>query len=74
MSNKTENIVEEVKGRTKEAIGELIDDDDLKREGEAQRKKVEERRKADQLEEMAEERRQKAAGHKGEEHARRKAS
>lgn len=74
MSNKAEEVLEEakerakeMKGRLKEAAGDLLDDEDLEREGHAERKKMEEQRKAEDLEEIAREKRQKAAGYKGEE-------
>ncbi len=40
--------IEELKGKAKEAVGDLTDNPDLAREGEAQKKKGEAEREADQ--------------------------
>lgn len=73
MANKTEEILEEAKGsakevkaRLKEAVGDILDNEDLEREGKAERRGFEEEQKAEALEELAAEQRQKAAGYKGE--------
>lgn len=77
MTSKSEEILEdakerakEVKARLKEAVGDILDNDDLQKEGQAERRRYEEEQKAEALEELAAEQRQKAAGHKGEEIAR----
>ena len=62
-----DNIADKAKGRFKQAAGEVLDDEDLQQEGEAQEEKAEAREDAERLEELAEEKRDKAAGYKGQE-------
>lgn len=40
-------VLEQTKGKLKAAIGDLTDNDELRREGEAQRQKADERKYAD---------------------------
>lgn len=61
MSTETEKL----KGAAKEAVGDLVDDDELQTEGEQQQKKARKAEEAAELQEKAEEKAQKAAGHAG---------
>ena len=59
-------IVEEVKGKVKEAAGALTGDKDLKKEGAAQQDKADSQRKVAQKEAEAEKARADAAAHEAE--------
>ena len=59
-------IVEEVKGKVKEAAGALTGDKDLKKEGAAQQDKADSQRKVAQKEAEAEKARAEAAAHEAE--------
>lgn len=61
-----DNMAEKAKGVAKEAIGKLTGDDDTVKEGEAQQKRAQNADEAERLEEQAEEKKSRAAGHKGE--------
>lgn len=63
------STLERIKGVAKEFFGKVANDDKLKNEGQAQRKRAEELKKAERLEESAEDKRQKAAGYKGQQKA-----
>jgi uncharacterized protein YjbJ (UPF0337 family) len=62
-----ESTGEKLKGVAKETVGDAVGKDDMKREGEAQQKKAQKSDEAERLEEQAAEKRNEAAGHKGEE-------
>ena len=59
-------IVEEVKGKVKEAAGALTGDKDLKKEGAAQQDKADSQREVTQKEAEAEKARADAAAHEAE--------
>jgi uncharacterized protein YjbJ (UPF0337 family) len=61
-----DHAAEQLKGTAKELTGKLLGDDDKVREGQAQQERAEASREAEVLEKQAEEKRQQAAGHKGE--------
>lgn len=65
-----DNAAEELKGTAKEMAGKLLGDDDKVKEGQAQQERAEAAEDADRLEQAAAEKRQEAAGHKGEQHKR----
>lgn len=56
-------IVEQVKGKAKEAIGSLTDHDDLKREGQAQQEKADAQQDVARQEAKAEKARAEAEAH-----------
>lgn len=60
-------VVEDVKGKTKEAAGVLTGNDELEREGEAQQNKADSQREAAKKEAEAEKARAEADMHKAEE-------
>jgi uncharacterized protein YjbJ (UPF0337 family) len=64
-SEPIKNLGEKVKGQIKETAGEVLDKEDLRREGEAQQNKAEAQDDADRLEEMAKEKQQEAFGYEG---------
>jgi uncharacterized protein YjbJ (UPF0337 family) len=59
-------VVEDVKGKAKEAAGAMTDDDDLREEGRAQQDKAASRREAAQKEAEAEKARAMARAHEAE--------
>jgi uncharacterized protein YjbJ (UPF0337 family) len=61
-----ETIGEKFKGVAKEATGKLTGDKDRQKEGEAQQAKAQKKDEAEEAELKAAEKRQQAAGHKGE--------
>lgn len=62
-----QTIAEKAKGLAKEAVGKLSGDERRTREGEAQQAKAQKRDEAEEAELQAQQKRQQAAGHKGEE-------
>jgi len=64
-----EGVVEEVKGRVKEAVGSITGNDDLKREGTAQQQKADDERDVAKKEAEAEKARVAAEGHEAEQRA-----
>jgi uncharacterized protein YjbJ (UPF0337 family) len=60
-----ENIGEKLKGVAKEAFGKATDDDKREKEGEAQQAKAQKKDEAEEAELKAAEKRNEAAGHKG---------
>ena len=56
---------EKLKGSAKEAVGDLVGDDDLQTEGEQQQKKARKAEEAEELQDKAEQKAQEAAGHAG---------
>jgi uncharacterized protein YjbJ (UPF0337 family) len=60
------SVVEGVKGRAKEAVGAVIGDDELKREGEAQQDKADSQREVAVKEAEAEKARLEAEAHEAE--------
>ena len=62
-------IVEDVKGKAKEAVGAVTGNDDLKREGEAQQDKAEAQREVATKEAEADKARAEAAAHEAEQRA-----
>jgi uncharacterized protein YjbJ (UPF0337 family) len=62
-----ENTGEKFKGVAKEAAGKMTGNEDIQREGEAQQKKAQKDEEAERLEAAAQQKRNEAAGHKGEE-------
>jgi uncharacterized protein YjbJ (UPF0337 family) len=64
-----EGVVEEVKGKLKEAAGVLTGNDDLEAEGEAQQRKADAERDVAQHEAEAERSRAEAAAHEAEQRA-----
>jgi uncharacterized protein YjbJ (UPF0337 family) len=60
-----ESTGEKLKGVAKETVGDAVGNDDMKHEGEAQQKKAQKSDEAERLEEQAAEKRNEAAGHKG---------
>jgi uncharacterized protein YjbJ (UPF0337 family) len=56
----TGHIIEDVKGKAKEIVGDVLDDADMKQEGEAQQDKAELRDVAEQRKEEAAEKRDRA--------------
>lgn len=67
-----DNAAEDLKGTAKELAGKLLGDDDKVKEGQAQQERADAAEDAERLERQAAERRQEAAGHKGEQHRRAK--
>ncbi len=61
----TDHDAEELKGTAKELAGKLVGDDDTVREGQAQQERAEAAEDAERLEQQAAQKRQEAAGHKG---------
>jgi uncharacterized protein YjbJ (UPF0337 family) len=64
-----EGVVEDAKGKVKEAAGALSGRDDLKHEGEAQQRKAEAEREVAKKEAEAEAARAKASAHEAEQRA-----
>ncbi|HYF45548.1 MAG TPA: CsbD family protein [Acidimicrobiales bacterium] len=64
-----EGVVEEVKGRAKEAVGSLTGNSDLKDEGEAQQRKADADREVAEKEAEAEKARADAEAHEAEQRA-----
>ena len=64
-----EGVVEDVKGRAKEAVGSVIGNDDMKREGEAQQRKADAERDVAEHEAKAERARAESEAHEAEERA-----
>ena len=64
-----EGVVEEVKGRAKEAVGSVLGDTDMKREGEAQQRKADADRDVAEHEAKAEKARAASEAHEAEERA-----
>ena len=64
-----EGVVEEVKGRAKEAVGSLTGNRDLKDEGEAQQRKADADREVAEKEAEAEKARADAEAHEAEQRA-----
>ena len=62
-------IVEDVKGKAKEAVGSVTGNDDLKREGAAQQDKAEAEREVAQKEAEADKARAEAKAHEAEQRA-----
>jgi uncharacterized protein YjbJ (UPF0337 family) len=62
-----ESTGDKLKGVAKETVGKTVGSDEMKHEGEAQQKKAQKSDEAERLEEQAAEKRNEAAGHKGEE-------
>ncbi|MBA0045128.1 CsbD family protein [Mycobacterium sp. NPDC050853] len=62
-------VVEDVKGKAKEAFGKLTDDESLEREGQAQQDKAEAQREVAAKEAAAEKARAEAAVHQAREDA-----
>ncbi len=62
----SDNVVENLKGTAKEAIGKATGSDELAKEGEAQQKKAQKSEEAERLEQEAAEKKVEAAGHAGE--------
>jgi uncharacterized protein YjbJ (UPF0337 family) len=60
-------VVEDVKGKAKEALGALTDNDEMKREGQAQQHKADAEREVAQKEAEAEKARAAAKAHEAEE-------
>jgi uncharacterized protein YjbJ (UPF0337 family) len=58
-----EGVVEDAKGKVKEAVGAVTGKDELKREGEAQQEKADAQREVAQKEAEAEKARAEAAAH-----------
>lgn len=61
-----DHAAEELKGTAKEMIGKLLGDDDKVKEGQAQQERADAAEDAERLEQQAAQKRQEAAGHKGE--------
>ena len=61
-----DHAADELKGTAKEMIGKLLGDDDRVREGQAQQERADAAQDAERLEQQAAQKRQEAAGHKGE--------
>ena len=61
MSTETEKL----KGTAKEAVGDVVNDEEMQTEGEQQQKKARKAEEAEELQEEAEEKAQQAAGHAG---------
>ncbi len=57
---------EELKGTAKELAGKLVGDDEKVKEGQAQQERADAAEDAERLEQQAAQKRQQAAGHKGE--------
>ena len=64
-----EGVVEEVKGRAKEAVGSVLGNSDLKQEGEAQQRKADADRDVAEKEAEAEKARAEAKAHEAEQRA-----
>jgi uncharacterized protein YjbJ (UPF0337 family) len=64
-----EGVVEDVKGRAKEAVGSVIGNDDMKREGEAQQRKADADRDVAEHEAKAERARAESEAHEAEQRA-----
>ncbi len=62
-------VVEDVKGKAKEAVGAVVGNDDLKAEGEAQQRKAEAERDVAKKEAEAEKARDTAEAHEAEQRA-----
>jgi uncharacterized protein YjbJ (UPF0337 family) len=62
-----ESTGEKLKGVAKETMGDAVGNEEMKHEGEAQQKKAQKSDEAERLEEQAAQKRNEAAGHKGEE-------
>ncbi len=62
-------VVEDVKGKAKEAVGAVVGNDDLKAEGEAQQRKAEAERDVAKKEAEAEKARATAEAHEAEQRA-----
>jgi uncharacterized protein YjbJ (UPF0337 family) len=60
-----ESTGEKLKGVAKESVGDAVGNEDMKHEGEAQQKKAQKADEAERLEEEAAQKRNEAAGHKG---------
>ena len=61
-----DHAAEELKGTAKELAGKLTGDDDKVKEGQAQQERADAAEDAERLEQQAAQKRQEAAGHKGE--------
>ncbi len=59
----SDEIIENVKGTAKEAVGKAVGSDELAKEGEAQQKKAQKMEEAERLEREATEKKREAAGH-----------
>ena len=64
-----EGVVEDVKGRAKEAVGSVLGNKDMKREGEAQQRKADSERDVAEHEAKAESARAESEAHEAEERA-----
>lgn len=64
-----EGVVEDVKGRAKEAVGSVLGNSDLKDEGEAQQRKADADREVAEKEAEAEEARAESEAHEAEQRA-----
>jgi uncharacterized protein YjbJ (UPF0337 family) len=62
-----ESTGDKLKGVAKETMGDAVGNEEMKHEGEAQQKKAQKSDEAERLEEQAAQKRNEAAGHKGEE-------
>lgn len=67
VSENVKHLSDKVAGMAKEKAGEVVGDDSLRKQGEAQQNKAEASEDAERLEELAQEKRQEAAGYKGQE-------
>lgn len=65
----TRGLGEELKGSAKKAAGQLTGDDDMEREGEAQREKSDKVREAEEAEATAQEKRDEALRKEGQQRA-----
>jgi uncharacterized protein YjbJ (UPF0337 family) len=65
-------VVEDIKGKAKEAVGAITEDEQLKREGRAQQDKAAAQREVAVREAQAEKARAKASGHEAEQRAHRR--
>lgn len=69
LTQNLKNLGEKLTGKAKEAAGEAIDNENLRKEGEAQQEKAEAKADAERLEELAEEKKDEANGYAGQEKA-----
>ncbi len=69
MHDRVDDLMDRIAGQAKKKAGELLENSRLEREGRAQEQKVVAEQQARELEELAAEKRQEAAGHKGQQMA-----
>ncbi len=69
MQDRVNELMDRIAGQAKAKAGEMLEHSRLEREGRAQANKVEAPQQAQELEQLARDKRQEAAGHEGQQMA-----